>query len=153
LVSWQAPFDLANTYGLFAVMTTSRIEIVVEGSNDGKTWQAYDFKYKPGNVARRPPWVAHYQPRLDWQMWFAAFGNYRENPWFSNFMIRLLQGSPEATALLASNPFPNVPPRYVRAVAYDYHFTDFAAHKGAGDWWRREPKGLYFPEVSLQRGQ
>jgi lipase maturation factor 1 len=153
LVSWQAPFDLANTYGLFAVMTTSRIEIVVEGSNDGQTWQAYDFRYKPGNVARRPPWVAPYQPRLDWQMWFAALGNYQENPWFSNFMIRLLQGSPEVTALLASNPFPNVPPRYVRAVAYDYHFTDFTAHKAAGDWWRREPKGLYLPEVSLQRGQ
>jgi predicted DCC family thiol-disulfide oxidoreductase YuxK len=153
LVSWQAPFDLANTYGLFAVMTTSRIEIVVEGSNDGQTWQAYDFKYKPGNLARRPPWVAPYQPRLDWQMWFAALGNYQENPWFSNFMIRLLQGSSEVTALLASNPFPNMPPRYVRAVAYDYHFTDFTTHKAAGDWWRREPKGLYFPEVSLQRGQ
>jgi lipase maturation factor 1 len=86
-------------------------------------------------------------------MWFAALGNCQEDPWFSNFMIRLLQGSPEVTALLASNPFPDVPPRYVRAVAYDYHFTDFTAHKAAGDWWRREPKGLYLPEVSLQRGQ
>ena len=153
LVSWQAPFDLANTYGLFAVMTTSRIEIVVEGSNDGQTWRAYEFKYKPGNVARRPPWVAPYQPRLDWQMWFAALGNYQENPWFSNFMIRILQGTPEVTALLASNPFPNGPPRYVRAVAYDYHFSDFSARQATGDWWRRERKGLYFPEVSLQRGQ
>ena len=153
LVSWQAPFDLANTYGLFAVMTTSRSEIVVEGSNDGQIWQAYDFQYKPGDVARRPPWVAPYQPRLDWQMWFAALGNYQENPWFSNFMIRLLQGTPEVTALLASNPFPNVPPRYVRAVAYDYHFTNFNLRRATGDWWQRERKALYFPEVSLERVQ
>ena len=153
LVSWQAPFDLANTYGLFAVMTTSRIEIVVEGSNDGQIWQAYDFKYKPGNVARSLPWVAPYQPRLDWQMWFAALGSYQENPWFSNFMIRLLQGTPEVTALLASNPFHNAPPHYIRAVAYDYHFTDFSARQATSDWWRRERKGLYFPEVSLQRRQ
>lgn len=153
LVRWQEPFYLSNTYGLFAVMTTSRIEIAVEGSNDGRTWQAYDFKYKPGNVARRPPWVAPYQPRLDWQMWFAALGDYRENPWFSNFMLRLLQGTPEVTALLASNPFSNGPPRYIRGVAYDYHFTDFALRRARGDWWQREQKGLYFPEVSLQRRQ
>jgi predicted DCC family thiol-disulfide oxidoreductase YuxK len=153
LISWQAPFYLSNTYGLFAVMTTSRIEIVVEGSNDGQTWQAYEFKYKPGNVARRPPWVAPYQPRLDWQMWFAALGNYQENPWFSNFMLRLLQGTPEVTALLASNPFSNAPPRYIRSVAYDYHFTDFTLRRATGSWWQREQKGLYFPEVSLQRRQ
>jgi hypothetical protein len=150
LVSFQAPFDLANTYGLFAVMTTSRIEIVVEGSNDGQIWQAYDFAYKPGNVARCPTWVAPYQPRLDWQMWFAALGTYQENRWFSNFMIRLLQGVPEVTTLLATNPFPNGPPRYVRAVAYDYHFTDSSARRATGDWWRREREGLYFPEVSLR---
>jgi lipase maturation factor 1 len=76
LVNWQSPFMLVNSYGLFRVMTTSRIEIVVEGSNDGQTWHAYEFKYKPGNLARHPPWVAPYQPRLDWQMWFAALGNY-----------------------------------------------------------------------------
>ena len=153
LISWQAPFYLSNTYGLFAVMTTSRIEIVVEGSNDGQTWQPYGFKYKPGSVARRPPWVAPYQPRPDWQMWFAALGNYQENPWFSNFMLRLLQGTPEVTALLASNPFPNAPPRYIRSVAYDYHFTDFTLRRATGNWWQREQKGLYFPEVSLQRRQ
>ena len=88
-------------------MTTSRDEIVVEGSNDGQTWQAYEFKYKPGNLARRPSWVAPYQPRLDWQMWFAALGTYQQNRWFANLMIRLLQGSPEVTALLEKNPFPD----------------------------------------------
>jgi hypothetical protein len=87
LVDWQSHFNLANSYGLFRVMTTSRIEIVVEGSNDGQTWQAYEFKYKPGDLARRPPWVAPYQPRLDWQMWFAAPGTYEQNRWFSNLMI------------------------------------------------------------------
>jgi hypothetical protein len=150
LVYWQAPFDLSNSYGLFAVMTTSRDEIVVEGSADGQTWLAYEFKYKPGNVARRPPWVAPYQPRLDWQMWFAALATYRENPWFDNFMIRLLQGSPEAAALLATNPFAAEPPRYLRAALYSYRFTDFAERRVTGDWWKRERKGLYFPEVSLR---
>ena len=150
LVRSQAPFDLVNAYGLFAVMTTSRIEIVVEGSNDAQIWRPYDFKYKPGNVARRPPWVAPYQPRLDWQMWFAALGTYQENLWFPNFMIHLLQGTPEVMGLLANNPLPNGPPRYIRAVAYDYRFTDFTARRATGDWWQRQRKGLYFPEVSLQ---
>jgi lipase maturation factor 1 len=150
LVDWQLPFNLVNSYGLFAVMTTSRIEIVVEGSDDGQTWQDYEFKYKqPGALARRLPWVAPYQPRLDWQMWFAALGTYQQNRWFANFMVRLLEGAPEVTKLLESNPFPNRPPHYVRALAYDYDFTDFTTRRATGDWWRRERKGLYFPEVSL----
>jgi lipase maturation factor 1 len=132
------------------VMTTSRIEIEVQGSEDGESWQSYGFKYKPGDVTRRPPWVAPYQPRLDWQMWFAALGSYQQNPWFTNFMLRLLQRSPDVTALLATNPFPNGPPRYIRALTYDYRFTDLAARRTTGDWWRRERKGSYFPEVSLR---
>jgi lipase maturation factor 1 len=150
LVEWQSPFDLANSYGLFRVMTTSRIEIVVEGSDDGQTWRAYEFKYKPGDPGRRPSWVAPYQPRLDWQMWFAALSDYDQNRWFSNFMARLLEGAPEVTRLLGKNPFPTRPPRYVRALAYDYRFTDFTTRRATGDWWRRESKGLYFPEASLQ---
>jgi predicted DCC family thiol-disulfide oxidoreductase YuxK len=145
-----APFEVVNSYGLFAVMTTTRSEIVVEGSNDGQTWQAYEFKYKPGDLARRPAWVAPYQPRLDWQMWFAALGNFRANPWFTNFMARLMQGSPEVTGLLASNPFSDQPPRYIRAAAYDYQFTDFAERRATGKWWQREREGLYFPAVSLR---
>ena len=89
-----------NSYGLFAVMTTDRREIIVEGSNDGMNWLPYEFKYKPGDVNRRPAFVAPHQPRLDWQMWFAALGDYRQNPWFVNFCERLLQGSPEVLALL-----------------------------------------------------
>jgi hypothetical protein len=150
MVDWQSPYCLANSYGLFAVMTTSRIEIVVEGSNDGQNWLPYDFKYKPGDTRRPLPWVAPHQPRLDWQMWFAALGTYQQNRWFVNFMIRLLQGAPEVTALLKKNPFSNVPPHYIRAMAYDYHFTDFASREKTGNWWRRDLKGSYFPIASLR---
>jgi len=150
LVEWQAPYGLANSYGLFAVMTTRRLEIQVEGSNDGYNWLPYEFKYKPGELARRPPWVAPYQPRLDWQMWFAALGSYQQNRWFVNFIIRLLEGAPEVTALLEKNPFPNAPPRYIRAVGYDYHFTNFTERRTTGDWWRREQKRLYFPVAALK---
>jgi hypothetical protein len=140
---------IVSGYGLFAVMTTSRPEIVIEGSRDGETWSAYEFKYKPGDVNRAPPWVAPHQPRLDWQMWFAALGSYRENPWFGNLMLRLLQGSPEVLDLLRQNPFADAPPRYVRALLYDYHFTDFSTKRTTGAWWRRKLVGAYFPAVSL----
>jgi Uncharacterized protein conserved in bacteria len=144
------PLYLTNTYGLFAVMTTVRHEIVVQGSNDGVQWQNYEFKYKPGAVDRAPRWVAPHQPRLDWQMWFAALGTYRNNPWFVNFAFRLLEGSPEVLALLASNPFPAAPPHYIRALTYDYTFTDFETRRRTGAWWKRELIGPYLPAVSLQ---
>ena len=153
LVQWQAPYALANSYGLFAVMTTSRLEIVIEGSSDGVNWLPYEFKYKAGELARRPPWVAPYQPRLDWQMWFAALGNYQGNRWIVNLMVRLLEGSPDVLALLESNPFPSAPPRYIRAAAYEYHFTDFAQRRATGGWWRRDQRGLYFPVAALQHAQ
>jgi hypothetical protein len=130
-------------------MTTARPEIIVEGSNDGQTWVPYEFKYKPDDLKRRPHFVAPHQPRLDWQMWFAALGNYQGNRWFINFCVRLLQGSPEVLRLLERNPFPGKPPRYIRAVVYDYHFTDRETHFQTGDWWRRESKGLYCPVLSV----
>jgi hypothetical protein len=148
---WISPLRSVNSYGLFAIMTTNRMEIVVEGSNDGKTWLPYEFKYKPGDVNRRPGFVAPHQPRLDWQMWFAALGTYRENPWLINFCMRLLHGSPEVLGLLARNPFPAAPPRYIRAVAYDYHFTTIAERRKTGAWWKREAKGLYLPLISVQQ--
>ncbi|HEY2014473.1 MAG TPA: lipase maturation factor family protein, partial [Bryobacteraceae bacterium] len=113
-----APLRIVSSYGLFAVMTTTRDEIVVEGSNDGDTWLAYEFPYKPGDVYRAPPVVAPYQPRLDWQMWFAALGTYRENRWFVNFMVRVMQAEPSVLHLLRHNPFPQGPPKYVRARLY-----------------------------------
>ena len=111
----MSPLRSVNTYGLFAVMTTTRPEIIMEGSDDGESWQACEFTYKPGDLHRRPPVVAPHQPRLDWQMWFAALGRYEENPWFQNFCVRLLQGSPEVQRLLARDPFNGRAPRYVRA--------------------------------------
>jgi hypothetical protein len=146
---WLRPFSSINSYGLFAVMTTARHEIVVEGSNDGKTWLAYEFKYKPGDLKQRPAFVAPHQPRLDWQMWFAALGDYQQNRWFVEFCRRLLEGSPDVLKLMRSNPFPNVPPRYIRAQLYDYHFSNFKQRREQGVWWRREFKGEYLPPVSL----
>jgi lipase maturation factor 1 len=131
-------------------MTTSRLEISVEGSNDGQTWLPYRFKYKPGDLDRAPRWVQPHQPRLDWQMWFAALGSYQANPWFVNFMLRLLEGSPDVHALLAVNPFPSAPPGYIRAQVYDYKFTNMAEHRATGNWWRRELKSIYFPPASLK---
>src|ERR1700693_177000 len=144
------PFQSVGTYGLFMVMTTSRPEIIVEGSDDGASWLPYEFRWKPGDVMRRPGFVAPHQPRLDWQMWFAALGTYEENPWFLAFLGRLLQGSPEVERLLLRNPFPNRPPRYIRAVLYDYRFTDAAARRATGAWWQRQEKGLYCPILSRE---
>ncbi len=140
-----------NGYGLFMVMTTERPEIVVEGSDDGVAWRAYEFRWKPGDLRRRPRFVAPHQPRLDWQMWFAALGSYEQNPWFIRFLGRLLEGAPEVEQLLATNPFPDHPPRFVRALLYDYRFTNRAERRTTGAWWRRTLKGLYCPV--LERGQ
>jgi len=153
LYAWVSPFRSFSSYGLFAVMTTTRPEIIVEGSNDGITWREYEFKYKSGDVKGRPRFVEPHQPRLDWQMWFAALGDYRRNQWFVNFCVRLLQGSPEVMALLGRNPFPDAPPRYVRAVVYEYHFTDFETRRKTGAWWRRELKGDYIPVISLRQNE
>ena len=151
LVRWTSPFGIVNSYGLFAVMTTRRPEIIVQGSNDGVNWQDYEFRYKPGDLHKAPRWVAPHQPRLDWQMWFAALSqNYRGSPWFVNFAVRLLQGSPDVLGLLAKNPFPDAPPKYVRAELYDYKFTDFQTRQHNGQWWRRDPAGIYLPAISLE---
>ncbi|RKU12827.1 hypothetical protein C6503_16715 [Candidatus Poribacteria bacterium] len=150
-IAWIRPFRSVNTYGLFADMTESRPEIIVEGSNDRITWETYGFRWKPGDLKAAPKWVAPHQPRLDWQMWFAALqGSYRNTPWFPHFIGALLQGKPEVLQLLAENPFPEEPPRYVRATLYDYHFTDITTKRSEGTWWSRERKGLYCPAVSLR---
>lgn len=149
LYSAVSPFQTVNSYGLFAVMTKSRPEIVIEGSNDGIDWLEYEFKYKPGDLKRYPSFVAPYQPRLDWQMWFAALGSYEHNQWFVNLCFRLLQGSPPVLQLLEKNPFKNSPPKYLRALLYDYHFTDFSTKQKDKTYWKRELKGIYFPTVTL----
>jgi hypothetical protein len=145
-----SPLRLVNGYGLFAVMTTTRPEIVLEGSDDGERWIEYEFKWKPGDLSRAPAFVEPHQPRLDWQMWFAALGDYRQNPWFVAFLHRLLEGSREVDSLLERTPFADHPPRYVRALLYQYRFTDLAERRATGHWWKREPDGFYLPEVSLE---
>jgi hypothetical protein len=149
--AWVDPFRSLNGYGLFRVMTTTRREIVVEGSENGRDWQAYTFKDKPGDVMRRPRFVEPHQPRLDWQMWFAALGRYEDTKWFEPFLTRLLQGSPRVLGLLGGNPFPDRPPHYVRALLYDYRFTSAAERAATGAWWRRRLLGAYSPVVSLDR--
>jgi predicted DCC family thiol-disulfide oxidoreductase YuxK len=143
-----------NGYGLFASMTTARPEIVIEGSNDGQMWLPYEFRYKPGDPMRCPGFVTPHQPRLDWQMWFEALRVMRPrsepSQWFLNFCVGLLQGQREILALLKTNPFPNAPPRYIRAMVYDYRFTDFATRRKTGAWWRRELLGPYCPVLSLR---
>jgi hypothetical protein len=151
LMNIIAPLRIVNGYGLFAVMTTTRPEIIIEGSNDGVNWQEYGFRWKPGDLRRGPRWVQPYQPRLDWQMWFAALGDYQENPWTLRLVYRLLQGSPEVLGLMGRNPFSSAPPRYVRALRYEYRFTTFAERRQTGNWWHRELLGPYLPSLTVEQ--
>jgi predicted DCC family thiol-disulfide oxidoreductase YuxK len=142
------PLRIVSSYGLFAVMTTERDEIVIEGSNDGVEWREYEFWYKPGDVSRRPRWSILHQPRLDWQMWFAALEEPQGLPWFWQFVQRLLENEPAVTALLEKNPFPEKPPIYVRAQFYDYTYAS-SEEKAKGIWWDRQLLGPYFPAADL----
>jgi hypothetical protein len=141
------PLRIVNPYGLFAVMTVRRPEISIEGSDDGETWKEYVFRYKVSDPNRAPRLVAPHQPRLDWQMWFAALGS--PPSWLLALVLRLFEGSPDVLKLFARNPFPEHPPRYLRAFLYDYKMTDRETHRSTGAWWRRERLGLYLPPLSL----
>ncbi len=145
------PFRIVNGYGLFRVMTKDRREIMIEGSADGIDWLPYEFKWKPGNVMRAPGWCAPHQPRLDWQMWFAALGTPERNPWFIRLAICLLEGKPDVIRLFAHDPFPNQPPRYVRAILYRYRFTTAKEHRQTGAWWKSQELREYLPAVSLEQ--
>ena len=142
-------FRIVNSYGLFANMTHERPEIVLEGSHDGETWKAYEFHYKPGDPARRPPIIAPHQPRLDWQMWFAALGQVQHNQWVLTLAVQLLQDKDSAKSFFAVNPFPDAPPKYLRAVVYNYNFTTPEERAASGNWWKRRLKGPYFPPIKL----
>lgn len=149
LSEWASHYRVVNHYGVFATMTTQRDEIVIEGSRDGQEWLAYELKWKPGDLSRPPPFVEPHMPRLDWQMWFAALSQYEQQRWFPNLMYRLLQGSPAVTALFENNPFGDRPPQYVRALRYEYHFTDWEERASSGHWWRRRYVQPYSPVFSL----
>jgi Lipase maturation factor len=139
------PFRIANRYGLFAVMTRGRYEIEFQGSNDGQTWVAYHFRYKPQDPAEAPGIYAPYQPRFEWNLWFASLGSWRDNLIVPSTEERLLAGAPDVVALFASNPFPGSPPKEVRAVLWRYWFTNLAEKRATGMWWKRQVMGLYAP--------
>ncbi|HSZ01723.1 MAG TPA: lipase maturation factor family protein [Terriglobales bacterium] len=141
------PFRIANRYGLFAVMTRGRYEIEFQGSEDGQNWQAYPFRYKPQDPSQPPGIYAPYQPRFDWNLWFASLGSWREYPIVINTEVRLLSTDPDVLALFAGNPFPQEPPHQVRAVLWQYWFTTAAEKHKTGMWWRREFLGLYAPTL------
>jgi hypothetical protein len=143
------PFSTFNNYGLFAVMTTERPEIEIEGTLDGERWTPYVFRYKPGPLDRAPVWAAPHQPRLDWQMWFAALGDYRRNIWLGNLMRRLLEGEPSVLGLLAKNPFEERPPKQIRAILYRYEFTTPEERQATGHWWKRRDRVLYAPILGV----
>jgi hypothetical protein len=144
------PFRIANRYGLFAVMTRGRYEIEFQGSRDGQNWTPYTFRFKPQDLSKPPGIYAPYQPRFDWNLWFASLGSWREYPIVPNTEVRLLDNDPEVLALFAADPFPQSPPRQVRAVLWQYWFTSISERHATGLWWRRELLGLYGPTLSRE---
>ena len=140
-----APLRIADRYGLFATMTHERYEIEFQGSNDGKTWIPYPFRYKPQDTKTPPGIYAPYQPRFDWNLWFASLGNWQQYRWVVWTEERLLHSQPQVLELFAGNPFPSAPPQQVRAVIYQYWFTDRKTKHAEGTWWRRELLGEYAP--------
>jgi lipase maturation factor 1 len=144
------PFRIANSYGLFAVMTHERYEIEFQGSQDGKTWIAYPFRYKPQAIDKAPGIYAPYQPRFEWNLWFASLGPWQQ----SRFVIwteeRLLKNDPDVLALFAGNPFAGAPPRQMRTIKYQYWFTDLRTKRETGNWWRREDLGPYSPALERE---
>ncbi len=144
-VTMLEPFRIANQYGLFAVMTRGRYEIEFQGSNDGQTWVAYPFRFKPQALNRAPGIYAPYQPRFDWNLWFASLGSWQQNPLVPRTEERLLTNDPDVLALFAGNPFANGPPHLVRAVLWQYWFTSMAQKRATGDWWTRRLLGVYAP--------
>jgi hypothetical protein len=144
------PFRIANQYGLFAVMTRGRYEIEFQGSNDGENWTPYPFRFKPQALNEAPRIYAPYQPRFDWNLWFASLTNWREAPIVLNTEERLLANDKDVLALFRGNPFSESPPRQIRAVLWQYWFTSMAEKRATGNWWRREYLGLYAPTLERE---
>jgi hypothetical protein len=142
------PFRVVNQYGLFGRMTWKRFEIEFQGSDDGTHWTAYPFRNKPQDLREAPRIYAPYQPRFDWNLWFASLDYWRENPWVVRVEQLLLLDDRNVLALFKSNPFPQGPPKQVRAVLWQYWFTDRATKRATGMWWRREYQGLYAPALA-----
>jgi hypothetical protein len=148
-----APLRSVHSYGLFAVMTTERPEIVIEGSDDGERWREYAFRWKPGRLDRAPRFAGLHMPRLDWQMWFAALSRCDREPWFASFQRRLLEGSPTVLALLEDDPFGGRPPRRLRTRLYRYEWSSPDARRARGEWWTRTELRAHCPELVLRGGE
>ncbi len=144
---WLAPFRIANAYGLFAVMTTAQYEIEFQGTRDDSTWIAYPFRYKPQDPAAPPGIYAPYQPRFDWNLWFASLAPSEETPWIATVQERLLANDGAVLSLFAKNPFGATPPIAVRVVLWRYWFADFATRRRTGRWWNRQLLELFVPTV------
>ncbi|HEY3988100.1 MAG TPA: lipase maturation factor family protein [Acidobacteriaceae bacterium] len=142
------PFRIANQYGLFAVMTTGRYEIEFQGSNDGQNWTAYPFRYKPQALNERPRIYAPYQPRFDWNLWFASLGDWQQYEIVPLTEERLLDNDADVLTLFRGNPFAKTPPKYIRAVLWQYWFTTMEEKRATGNWWKRQLLGLYAPVVT-----
>ena len=142
------PFRIANEYGLFAIMTRGRYEIEFQGSNDGDNWTPYLFRYKPQALNEAPRIYAPYQPRFEWNLWFASLGDWQQNDIVPLTEERLLENDPDVLALFRANPFKQAPPRYVRAVLWQYWFTSMEEKRRTGNWWKRDLLGLYAPELT-----
>jgi hypothetical protein len=147
------PLRIANRYGLFAVMTQDRFEIEFQGSHDGVSWTPYPFRYKPQDPLKPPGIYAPYQPRFEWNLWFASLGDWRSYGWVVRTELRLMEGSPEVLQLFKNNPFPGAPPEYVRAVKWQYWFTTPEEKRRTGAWWKREDRGLYAPSLRIESGE
>ena len=143
------PLRIANQYGLFAVMTRGRYDIEFQGSDNGVNWIPYQFRNKPQALNEAPRIYAPYQPRFDWNLWFASLGGWNENEIVPITEERLLLGDADVIALFRSNPFPQMPPRYLRAVLWQYWFTSMDEKRRTGDWWKRKELGLYAPELTM----
>ena len=145
-----APFRVVNNYGLFAVMTRARFELELQGTRDGRTWLAYPFRYKPQDPRDPPRFFAPYQPRLDWNLWFASLGSVSSDPWVMSVQERLLANEPDVLRLFAGNPFRDAPPRAVRVVIWQYWFTTAEERARTGAYWNRRFLGEYAPVQSAR---
>jgi hypothetical protein len=147
-IALAEPFRIANQYGLFANMTPHRFEIEFQGSDDGQTWSPYLFRYKPQDVRERPAIYAPYQPRFDWNLWFASLGPWQQSPIVPLTEERLLAGDADTLRLFRTNPFGTRPPHMVRAVLWQYWFSTPAQKHASGVWWTRRLLGTFAPTLT-----
>lgn len=153
LFNLLAKWGLVNNYGLFANMTKGRYEIVIEGSDDAEEWQEYEFFTKPQDTSKLPSQIAPLQPRVEWQLWFIPLVPWKHVGWFARLLEHLLKGTPAILSLFKTNPFDGAPPKHVRAVIYNYSFTDFKTWLKTGHAWERTYVGIYTPPITHKIGE